>query len=99
MRFEDRDDGEYRIHAGSLEPRAGQGHLAAVIVYRSQGGKMDAREVYRDMQVLGGRRWPTSDQALQYAILLGARAVAVERQRAMCRRFEPCRSFAVRSGI
>jgi len=79
MRFEDRDDGEYRIHADSLEPRAGQGHLVAVIVYRSQGGKLDARAVYRDMQVSDGHRWPTSDQSLQYALLLGARAVAVER--------------------
>jgi hypothetical protein len=66
-------------NAGSLEPRAGQGHLAAVIVYRSQGRKLDARAVYRDMQVSHGHRWPSSDQALQYALLVRARAVAVER--------------------
>ena len=82
MRFEDRDDGEYRIHAGSLEPRAGQGHVAAVIVNRSRDGKIDAREVYRDMAVSGGHRWLTSDQALQNALMLGASAVAAERQRA-----------------
>jgi hypothetical protein len=83
MRFEDRDDGEYRIHAGSLEPRAGQGHLAAVVVHRSRDGKIDAREVYRDIDVSGGHRWLTSDQALQHALMLGASAVAAERQRTM----------------
>ena len=74
MQFEDRDDGEYRIHAGSLELRAGQGHLAAVIVKRSRDGKIDASEVYRDMNVSGGHRWMTSDQALQHALMLGVGA-------------------------
>jgi hypothetical protein len=81
MQFEHRDDGEYRIHAGSLEPRAGHGHLAAVIVTRSRDGKIDAREVYRDMEVSGGHRWETSDEALRHALMLGVRAVAAERQR------------------
>ena len=81
MRFEDRDDGEYRIHAGSLELRAGQGHLAAVIVNRSCDGRISEREIYRDIAVSGGHRWLTSDQALQHALQLGASAVAAERNR------------------
>jgi hypothetical protein len=83
MRFEDRDDGEYRIHAGSLELRAGQGHVAAVIVNRIRDGKIDAREVYRDMELSGGHHWVTSDQALQHALLQGANVVAAERERTM----------------
>lgn len=85
MRFEDRDDGEYRIHAGSLELRAGQGFLAAVIVNRSRDAKNGEREVYRDTEVSGGRRWSTSDQALEQALLLGASAVTAKRHRATSR--------------
>jgi hypothetical protein len=81
MRFEDRDDGEYWIHAGSLELRAGEGFLAAVIVNRSSKGKVGRQEVYRDTEVSGGHRWLTSDQALQHALLVGAKAVTAERHR------------------
>lgn len=83
MRFEDREDGEYCIHAGSLELRAGQGHMASVIVNRSRQGKTGVREIYRDLEVSGGHRWLTSDQALQHALMLGARAVTAERHRAL----------------
>lgn len=83
MRFEDREDGEYCIHAGSLELRAGQGHLASVIVNRSRDGKTGVREIYRDLEVSGGHRWLTSDQALQHALMLGASAVTAERHRAL----------------
>jgi hypothetical protein len=81
MRFEDKDDGEYRIHAGALELRAGEGFLAAVIVNRSSQGRGDGHEVYRDTEVSGGHRWLTSDQALQHALLVGANAVTAERHR------------------
>ena len=83
MQFEDREVGKYRIHAGSLELRAGQGHLASVIVNRSRDGKTATREVYRDLAVSGGHRWLTSDQALQRALMLGAIAVTAERHRAL----------------
>lgn len=83
MRFEDRQDGEYRIHAGSLEPRAGEGHLASVIVNHSRDGKIGVQEIYRDLEVSGHHRWLTSDQALHHALMLGAKAVVAERQRAL----------------
>lgn len=81
MQFQDIDGGEYRIHAGSLELRAGQVHLAAVIVNRSCDGNIDALEVYRDIGIHSGHRWLTADQALQRALLLGASAVCAERIR------------------
>jgi hypothetical protein len=82
MQFEDRTDGDYRIHAGSLETHAGQGHLAAVVVSQLSGGKTDTREIYRDTAISGGHRWLTSREALQRALSIGARAVKVERARA-----------------
>lgn len=90
MRFEDRDDGDYRIHAGSLELRAGQGHLAAVIVNSSSDGKIGVHEVYRDTEASGGHRWLTSDQALQHALQLGASAVAAERNRTTSQNTRAC---------
>jgi hypothetical protein len=82
MQFQDIDDGQYRIHAGSLEIRAGEGHIAAVIVNRSSNGKNKVLEVFRDIDIQSGYRWPTSDQALQRALVLGASAVSAERLRA-----------------
>jgi hypothetical protein len=81
MRFEDKDDGEFRIHAGTLEPRQGQGHLASVIVTRSLKGQVGLREIYRDLEVSGGHRWLTSDEALKHALELGARAITAEKSR------------------
>ncbi len=83
MQFEDREVGKYRIHAGSLEPRAGQGHLASVIVNQSRHGKLGVREIYRNLEVSGGHRWLTSYEALQHALVLGASAVKAEQRRTM----------------
>ena len=85
MQFEIRDDGDYRIHAGSLETREGQGHLAAVIVGRVASGRSDAREIFRDTAISGGHRWPTSGEALQRALSMGVKAVDAERARVAAR--------------
>ena len=77
MRFEDKDDGEYRIHAGALELRAGQGFVAAVVVSRIRGALTGSQEVYRD--TADSRCWATSDEALAHALGKGAMAVRVER--------------------
>lgn len=82
MLFKDRDDGDYRIHAGSLELRAGEGFLGAVIVHRVRGGSGQQVEVYRDTEVSAGHRWSTADQAVEHALLLGALAVSDVRNRA-----------------
>ena len=94
MRFEDRDDGEFRIHAGSLELREGEGHLASVIVNLSRVGKSGVREIYRNLQVSGGHRWPTSEQALHHALMLGTHAVAAERHRTMSQAARPTTNAA-----
>lgn len=81
MRLEDRNDGEYRIHAGALELRAGEGHLAAVIVVRHRIGAVKGVDIFRDIAISGGHRWLTSEQALQQAFLTGSVAIAAERHR------------------
>lgn len=82
MQFEDRKDGDYRIHAGSLETHTGLGHLAAVVVSRVASGQSGAREIHRDTAISGGHRWLTSGEALERALLIGTRAVQAERARA-----------------
>lgn len=81
MRFEEKDDGEYRIHAGSMELRAGHGFLATVIVSRRVGGNPAKHEVHRDVSISGGHAWLTSDLALREAFVQGDHAVKADRLR------------------
>jgi len=81
MHFADLDDGEYRVHAGSMELCAGEGFIAAVVVSRHHSGQTAAHEVYRDTALSCGHRWATSEQALERALLDGTGAVEAERRR------------------
>jgi hypothetical protein len=81
MRFEDKDDGDYRIHAGSMELRDGHGFMAAVIVRQFRKGNPSMREVYRDIAISGGHCWLTSEMALRQAFLQGSGVVKAERDR------------------
>lgn len=80
MHFADLDNGEYRVHAGSMELCAGEGFIAAV-VSRHHSGQTAAHEVYRDTALSWGHRWATSEQALERALLDGTGAVKAERRR------------------
>lgn len=79
MQFVTQADGEYLIYAGSLEPRAGAGFMAAVVVNRVSSGRLSEQEVYRDIALSGGHLWATSHDALTSALTLGHRAVHDQR--------------------
>lgn len=68
MKFDERDEGPYRIYAGAIEALQGDGWLAAVVVSRRGEPRQASREAYRDSRLAGGHRWPTADDALSYAI-------------------------------
>lgn len=68
MRFDEKDEGPYRIYAGAIEAPQGDGWEAAVIVSRRGGPGGRQSEAYRDSRMAGGHRWPTADDALSYAI-------------------------------
>ncbi len=70
MQFEEIDAGDFRIYAGALEKARTYGWTAAVVVvrHRADGGR---EEVFRDEDIGGGYPWPTSAEALRYAVQRG----------------------------
>jgi hypothetical protein len=73
MRFHETREGDYRIFVGALEAARG-GWTAALVVSRDRG---PARHelAFRDDSLSCGYRWPTSEEAMQYAILRGREMV------------------------
>ena len=80
MKLDQRDEGEYRIYAGALESRLGDGYIAAVVVSRVRGVDRGPREAYRDDALACGHRWAQAEQALSYALGKGREFV-----RSQCR--------------
>lgn len=94
MQLEDRADGEYRIHVGSMELRTGHGFMAAVIVGRVNYVSKTEVEIHRDIAISGGHPWLTSNQAIQQALLQGGRVVSSDRIRlAGCSALTPNRHW------
>lgn len=73
MHFDERTEGDYRIHAGALEAPGG-GYIAAVVVSRVVGRTHSLREAYRDDCLSCGHRWATAEAALNHAVVR-ARAI------------------------
>lgn len=67
MQFDERTVGEYRIFAGALEGRQGDGYIAALVVQRFKGADAP-REVMRDESLACGHRWESAHDALSYAL-------------------------------
>jgi hypothetical protein len=79
MRFDERDEGDFRIYVGAIESPHGDGYNAAVSVRRMHGAAQPDREIWRDDNLACGHRWATAEAALHYAM---ARALEVVRSRA-----------------
>ncbi len=84
MFLDERDEGEYRIYAGALESRIGDGYIAAVVVNRVRGVDRGPREAWRDDALACGHRWERAEQALSYALGKGREVVRTERTRLRC---------------
>ena len=78
MRFEEDIEGDYRIYVGALDaPGGGGGYIAALVVRRERGlaaasekpGRI--QEAFRDDNLACGHRWPSSDEAISYALARG----------------------------
>ena len=68
MRFDECQEGDYRIFVGALDAPRGQGYIAAVVVNRVQGDPRAHREAWRDDSLACGHRWPSPEEALSYAM-------------------------------
>ena len=79
MRFDERDEGDFRIYVGAIESPYGDGYNAAVSVRRMRGTARADHEVWRDDNLACGHRWVTAEAALRYAM---TKALEVVRSRA-----------------
>ena len=68
MRFDECHEGDYRIYVGALEAPRGGGFIAALVVNRVHNVKGTRREAFRDDSLACGYRWPSADEAIQYAM-------------------------------
>ena len=83
MRLDERDEGDYRIYAGALEGKQGDGYVAAVVVSKVRGVETP-REAYREDLLACGHRWKTAEAALWYAIGKGRELVLTQSPRLAC---------------
>ena len=80
MQLDERDEGEYRIYAGAMEGKLGDGYIAALVVSKmfSDG---HGREAFRDDSLACGHRWKSAEAALSYAFGKGREVVRSEAHR------------------
>lgn len=83
MRLDERDEGDYRIYAGALEGKHGDGYIAAVVVSKVRGIQ-NPREAYREELLACGHRWETAEAALWYAMGKGREVVLTQSHRLAC---------------
>ena len=72
MRFDETQEGDYRIFVGAVEGPKGDGYIAALVVSRvrsAAGSEREAdREAFRDDSLACGYRWRSADEAIHYAM-------------------------------
>ncbi|MDO9092533.1 MAG: hypothetical protein Q8R98_30110 [Rubrivivax sp.] len=68
MRFNECQEGDYRIFVGAVEAPKGEGYLAALIVNRVRGIQGRHNEAFRDDSLACGYRWRSPDEAMHYAM-------------------------------
>ena len=83
MQLDERDEGEYRIYAGAMESKIGDGYIAAVVVSKIRGISRP-REAYRDDALACGHRWESAKAALSYAFGKAREVIQSEAHRLAC---------------
>jgi hypothetical protein len=70
-------EGPYRIYAGALEARQGDGYIAAVVVSRIDIERPPGQVAYRDDSLACGHRFASPAEALRYAIARARELIAI----------------------
>ena len=69
MRFNEAQEGDYRIYVGAVEaPQGEEGYIAALIVNRVRDLQGRHPEAYRDDSLACGYRWDSPEEAMHYAM-------------------------------
>ena len=84
MHLDESTEGPYRIYAGALEARQGDGYIAAVVVKRVGHGLHSGREAYRDESLACGHRWESPGEALRYAVTRAREIIATKSAMLSC---------------
>jgi len=84
MHLDESTEGPYRIYAGALEARQGDGYIAAVVVNRIGQGLHAGREAYRDESLACGHRWEPPGDALRYAVTRAREIIATKSAMLSC---------------
>ena len=88
MQFDECLVGDYRVFVGALEAPKGEGYIAALVVSRVQGLQAASasrpREAFRDDSLACGYRWPSADQAIQYAMNRARELIRTRSQMLAC---------------
>ena len=88
MQFDECQEGDYRIFVGALEAPKGDGYIAALVVNRVQGVQAVSvarpREAFRDDSLACGYRWPSAEQAIQYAMNRARELIRTRSQMLAC---------------
>lgn len=88
MQFDECQVGDYRVFVGALEAPRGDGYIAALVVSRVQGLQAASvsrpREAFRDDSLACGYRWPSADQAIQYAMNRARELIRTRSQMLAC---------------
>jgi hypothetical protein len=85
MIFDEYKLGDYRIFAGAIEAPLGDGFIGAVVVNCVRDQRHAPDPVFHDDALCCGHRWPTGEEALQFAMRKGVEKALAARQATMPR--------------
>lgn len=83
MKFDEINEGEYKIFAQAVPGPRRDGYIAAVVVKRREAGA-GADIAFRDDCLAGGRRWPSPVTARRFAAALAQEMIRQEPHRLAC---------------
>jgi hypothetical protein len=84
MKFDEINEGDYRIFALAVRSPRRDGYIASVIVKRIKDCGDEARIAYREDCLAGGKRWPNPTTARKFAAAMARAVIQYEPHRLAC---------------
>lgn len=84
MKFDEINEGDYRIFAQAVPGPQRDGYIAGVVVKRRDAQHAEMSVAFRDDCLAGGRRWPSPVTARRFAAALAQEVIRQEPHRLAC---------------
>jgi hypothetical protein len=84
MKYDEFNEGSYRIFALAAPSALRDGYVASVIVKRLKDGAEEARIAYREDCLAGGKAWPSPSAARRFATAMARAVIHHEPHRLAC---------------